>query len=106
MEYQIKLPKRLYDDIVSYCDANHESIEKYCTSALIRQLSLDKYGDLNEKMRQKQNVDEAEIEKKKGKIEENVKVEEKTDVIAEELKEDVMLDEKKEERKHRRIQTK
>ena len=102
MDVEIKIPKRLYDDIEQYCKPNQMSVEWYCISVLRKQIALDKYGDLNEKFSAKKEeepkvtvLESKPIVKPEVKEVPEVKVE-----IPEEIPQD------KEERKHRTIQTK
>jgi hypothetical protein len=53
MEETIKLDKRLSEDLTNYCSQNGLIVEKYCMNAIRKQLALDKYGDLNEKVADK-----------------------------------------------------
>lgn len=54
MDFEIRIDKRLYEDIEQYCQVNGLDIGKYCTDVLRKQLTLDKYGDLNEKFTPKE----------------------------------------------------
>lgn len=53
METTIKIDKRLYDDISQYCTAVGKNVDEYCAKVLREKLTLDKYGDLNDKVEKK-----------------------------------------------------
>ena len=68
MDKEIKIPKRLYDDILQYCESNEIVFDKYCALALRKQLCLDKYGDLNDKLNKTNNKGEEMVDKIPAKL--------------------------------------
>lgn len=68
MNFTIDIPKRLYDDIDMWCKANNIDINKYIADNLRKAIAIDKYGDLNEKVKKK-----TESKKKKEKKSETPK---------------------------------
>jgi ribosome maturation factor RimP len=54
MIVEFDIPKRLYDDLKSWCEANDIEINKYVSLKIRGALTLDKFGDLNEKVKKKQ----------------------------------------------------
>lgn len=48
---KIDIDNRLYNDIEAYCSANALEPMKYIEKVLRERLAIDKYGDLNEKLR-------------------------------------------------------
>lgn len=44
-----EIENKLYNDIVSYCEANALNPVKYIEKALRERIATDKYGDLNER---------------------------------------------------------
>ena len=106
MDKEIKIPKRLYDDILQYCESNEIVFDKYCALALRKQLSLDKYGDLNEKFVIKgQKTEEVKVSIVESKPIQKPEPKEITEAIVE-IPQELPNEDKKEERKHRIIQTK
>ena len=119
MDVEIRIPKRLYDDIVQYCKVENTEPEKYCVSALRKQLSLDKYGDLNDKLKKTNDKDEEMVDKIPAKLLADeiipvipmnppdpevsfmVEIENAKEIVEEEKKEP-----ETEKKKHRTIQTK
>ena len=110
MQVRIAIDKRLYDDLVQYCNANDMDIEKYCTSSLRKQLSLDKYGDLNAKLLQKEEI--AKEEESKIQVVEAKPFKQPEVVVKSETKVEVpkeipeVKEEPKQEKRHRTIKTK
>ena len=45
-----EIENKLYNDIVSYCEANALNPVKYIEKALRERIATDKYGDLNERL--------------------------------------------------------
>lgn len=106
MDKEIKIPKRLYDDILQYCESNDIVFDKYCALALRKQLSLDKYGDLNEKFVVKQEKnEEVKLNIIESKPIQKPEPKEITEAVVE-IPQELPNEDKKEERKHRIIQTK
>ena len=50
MNLNVDLNSRLIESISQYCSYNGLELNEYITSCLTKQLALDKYGDLNEKI--------------------------------------------------------
>ena len=46
----VNIDAKLYNNIVSYCEANAFNPVKYIEKALRERLATDKYGDLNQKI--------------------------------------------------------
>jgi hypothetical protein len=46
----VNIDAKLYNNIVSYCEANAINPVKYIEKALRERLATDKYGDLNERL--------------------------------------------------------
>ena len=103
MDVEIKIPKRLYDDMEQYCKANNLVLEKYCALVLRKQLALDKYGDLNEKFTPRdKEVEEVKINILDPKPVVKPEVKETPEAVVEVPQEFP----KEEKRKHRIIETK
>lgn len=69
----IYINKKLIDDIKSFCKLNDKNYLEYITEILENQLSLDMYGDLNEKIKLKKRVPMKKVEEEKK--ENNVPIE-------------------------------
>ena len=54
MIVEFDIPKRLYDDLKNWCEINNTDINKYVSLKIRGALTLDKFGDLNEKVKKKQ----------------------------------------------------
>lgn len=52
----VYISKKLIDDIKSFCKLNNKSYLEYITEVLEAKLTLDMYGDLNEKIKPKKKV--------------------------------------------------
>jgi hypothetical protein len=69
----IYISKKLIDDIKSFCKLNNKNYLEYITEILENQLSLDMYGDLNDKIKLKKRVPMKKVEEEKK--ENNVPIE-------------------------------
>ena len=69
----IYISKKLIDDIKSFCKLNNKNYLEYITDILENQLSLDMYGDLNDKIKLKKRVPMKKVEEDKK--ENNVSIE-------------------------------
>lgn len=54
MIVEFDIPKRLYDDLKNWCEINNTDINKYVSLKIRGALTLDKFGDLNERVKKKQ----------------------------------------------------
>lgn len=61
----IEIDNRLYKNIEGWCEVNGIDIGQYITKALTERITLDKYGDLNDKIivKHDESVKEEEAEK-------------------------------------------
>ena len=71
MIVEFDIPKRLYDDLKSWCEANDIEINKYVSLKIRGALTLDKFGDLNEKVKKKQKEEGKEEKYDETKIQSN-----------------------------------
>lgn len=108
MEIRIDLSSRLYNDIENNCRNNNVTIEDYCLSAIVRQVSLDKYGDLNEKVKKSKPTQEDTMPDKETETVANIQASLEETEIEEILIEDSVVDETEtvNKPKHRIIKTK
>jgi len=58
MVVEFDITKRLYDDLKGWCQVNNIELNKYVSLKLREALTLDKYGDLNEKVKKVQKKQE------------------------------------------------
>ena len=58
MIVEFDIAKRLYDDLKGWCQVNNIELNKYVSLKLREALTLDKYGDLNEKVKKVQKKQE------------------------------------------------
>lgn len=54
----VEVEDRLYNDMVAWCGVNNIDIVNYINNIIRKQLALDKYGDLNEKLSKKEEPKE------------------------------------------------
>ncbi len=50
-EYTISIPQQLYRDVDEFCSISKKKPEEYIIMCIRKQLAVDKYGDLNEKVK-------------------------------------------------------
>lgn len=85
MKVSVSLDKKIIDNVKNFCKLNNKNYLEYITEAIEGKLSIDMYGDLNEKMNKKENpkMQKAEefIQEKTKKEEIPVKTEEVLDEI-------------------------
>lgn len=115
MEIKIEIPNRLYKDIETWCASQNKGIETYILSTLREDITIKKYGDLNEKIVKKtvipqpephvENVEktpkteEVKVERTEKTVEEQPPVEKSEEKVAAAEKTD-------EVKKHRTLKTK
>ena len=58
----VYINKKLIDDIKSFCKLNNKNYLEYITEVLEAKLTLDMYGDLNEKIKPKKRVPMKKVE--------------------------------------------
>ena len=58
----VYINKKLVDDIKSFCKLNNKNHLEYITEVLEAKLTLDMYGDLNEKIKPKKRVPMKKVE--------------------------------------------
>lgn len=49
-EHTINIPQQLYRDVDEFCSISNKNPEEYIILCIRKQLAVDKYGDLNEKV--------------------------------------------------------
>lgn len=50
-EHTISIPQQLYRDVDEFCSISNNNPEEYIILCIRKQLAVDKYGDLNEKVK-------------------------------------------------------
>jgi len=70
MEISIDIPDKIYAEIKEMCEYNSIGVDDYIFNCTLDNFNIMKYGDLNEKIMKKENVDAEEkpqvsVEKKK-----------------------------------------
>lgn len=60
-EHIINIPQQLYRDVDEFCSLSKKKLEEYIILCIRKQLAVDKYGDLNEKVNKE--VPKTEIKK-------------------------------------------
>ena len=108
----IEIETRLYKNIEQWCEVNGIDIGQYITKALTERITLDKYGDLNDRIiiKHDEPVEEEETEEPivesvevknvtnpKAKVEEPVVTE--TETIVEDVVPEVVVEEQPKETK-------
>lgn len=53
----IEIETRLYKNIAQWCDANNIDVEQYISKVLTERITIDKYGDLNDRITQYKKTD-------------------------------------------------
>lgn len=85
MKVSVSLDKKIIDNVKNFCKLNNKNYLEYITEAIEGQLSVDMYGDLNDKIKSK---DKPKMQKAEDFIKEKTKKEEiplKTEEILDEI---------------------
>lgn len=56
MRVEIDIPKRVYDNIIQYCNNEGININDYIVTYLIHQINRDIYGDINNPKEEQQTI--------------------------------------------------
>ena len=105
----IYINKRLIDDIKSFCKLNNKNYLEYITEVLEAKLSLDMYGDLNEKIKPKKKPQMKKVEEVKEETKEvltEIPLITNDPVVSEEPKIDIIVKEDKPKAKRRTLNSK
>ena len=64
IEIKIDIPKRSMDAIKQYCEMNNLILEEYISNCIVTQNNIDRYGDLNKKYGNDDEVSKVKEKKK------------------------------------------
>lgn len=68
MIVEIDIIDRIYHNIQEFCEINGFNIIEYMSDAIVERYNLDKYGDLNEKLVKKANIESTKTDETKKKV--------------------------------------
>lgn len=83
MKIEIDIIDRIYYNIEDFCAANGTDVATYMADAVVERYNLDKYGDLNEKIKPKTPEKETKPRKTVSKAPTVQKAEEKVEPVVE-----------------------
>lgn len=92
IEIKIDIPRRSMDAIKQYCEMNNLILEEYISNCIVIQNNIDRYGDLNKKYGNDDEV--SKVKEKKKEKSNNYTIEYKPKVL--ETNETYIQEEKKE----------
>ena len=106
VEQNIKVNKRIWNNILQYCEVNKLDIDTYVSDCLEKQNNIDRYGDLNSlrgtnesKIIKKEEENHYNVEYKVKKVAIDEKLDEKSD---EKINNEEIVEVKDEPKKKRR----
>ena len=68
MTVEIEIIDRVFYGLEDFCSANGLDVKEYMSDAIMEKYNLDKYGDLNEKLTKKVNIESTKTDENKKKV--------------------------------------
>ena len=68
MTVEIEIIDRVFYGLEDFCSANGLDVKEYMSDAIMEKYNLDKYGDLNEKLAKKMNIESIKTDENKKKV--------------------------------------
>ena len=68
MTVEIEIIDRVFYGLEDFCSANGLDVKEYMSDAIMEKYNLDKYGDLNEKLAKKANIESTKTDENKKKV--------------------------------------
>lgn len=68
MTVEIEIIDRVFYGLEDFCSANGLDVKEYMSDAIMEKYNLDKYGDLNEKLTKKVNIESTKTDETKKKV--------------------------------------
>ena len=68
MTVEIEIIDRVFYGLEDFCSANGLDVKEYMSDAIMEKYNLDKYGDLNEKLVKKVDIESTKTDENKKKV--------------------------------------